>query len=106
MKPFLMQILILISLALMTCQANRFDNQVFSYSDFGCPFGMCRHNENPKKTMRPPSSVQTFRRARGGQQKKKMVNQVLPKIPSSACHPRVTNLECGSKDHPYGWGMF
>mmetsp|Transcript_23497 Transcript_23497/g.35707 ORF Transcript_23497/g.35707 Transcript_23497/m.35707 type:complete len:112 (-) Transcript_23497:116-451(-) len=94
---------------LNSCQANELDRQSFSHSDFGCAYGLCRHTEMNKSPVltNTPSSVQAFKRARGGQQKKpRIMNKALQKVSTSSdCIPGAEN-DFFSKDQPCGWGMF
>mmetsp|Transcript_13009 Transcript_13009/g.18950 ORF Transcript_13009/g.18950 Transcript_13009/m.18950 type:complete len:128 (-) Transcript_13009:221-604(-) len=126
---FHIQQLILAStcVALMICLAqaksNSFDNVVTSYGDFErCTFDICRNvreRKNPSDK-KHPSSVHAFKKARGGHRKPKIMQQKFRTLnddahaPASA--PETTTvsrrcdlsqtLQCGSRDHPYGWGMF
>lgn len=125
-------LLSILSFALLSCQVaqaanqNSFDNFVMSYGDFErCTFGLCRHETPAAPAKKPPHSIRAFKKARGGHSKPK--NSVPPPMIAQARHsPKDINvnvnvnpcsssasggvtassLECGSVDHPYGWGMF
>ena len=84
-----------------------------------------RHETPAAPAKKPPHSIRAFKKARGGHShsKPKNVNAPSPMVAqarhnhspkdvnpcsSSSASGGVTasSLECGSVDHPYGWGMF
>jgi len=75
-----------------------------SYGDFErCSFGLCRHEEKISEASKHPHSVRAIKKTTGGGQRKRNTKK-FANLPSK-CEVE-TNLQCGAKDHPYGWGMF
>ena len=56
-----------------------------------------------KPMKKHPQSIHAFKKTRGGHSKTK----ITKKIPNNSINCKIApSLECGSTDHPYGWGMF
>eukprot|EP00979_Chaetoceros_neogracilis_P000240 scaffold71_cov265-Chaetoceros_neogracile.AAC.41 len=98
-------------LLIVACQAdsrNSFDNFVMSYGDFErCSFGLCRHGENIVANKKQPLAVSAIKKATGGGQRKRKSPKHYAQMNQerSRCETSLF-LQCGSRDHAYGWGMF
>mmetsp|Transcript_26838 Transcript_26838/g.39747 ORF Transcript_26838/g.39747 Transcript_26838/m.39747 type:complete len:112 (+) Transcript_26838:73-408(+) len=102
---------IILTLVLVSCHAesrSSFDNFVMSYGDFErCSFGLCRHEEKSGAVKTQPHSVHAIKKATGGGQRKRKTSKHFAQVHQerNPCDSSPSLL-CGSRDHPYGWGMF